>query len=78
VPALSGTPLCNANRLRSKRSLRLGEVGSMKRNSPAPAKIGVTGWTRGAPERRIVARYAGNAVSRSAPNQARSGTRSAN
>jgi hypothetical protein len=37
-----------------------------------------TGWIRGAPDRRRVARYAGAAVSLPAPNRASSGSRLAN
>ena len=50
----------------------------MNRYSPTEVKIGVTGWTRGAPERRTVARYAGAAVNLPAPNRASSGSRLAN
>ncbi len=50
----------------------------MNRYSPTAVKIGDTGWTRGAPDRRTVAKYAGAAVSRPAPNRASSGSRSAN
>jgi hypothetical protein len=50
----------------------------MNKNSPTTVKIGVTGWTRGTPDRRTVARYAGAAVNLPAPNRASSGSRSAN
>jgi len=56
----------------------LGRGRSMKRNSPGPARIGVTGCTRGTPDRRTVARYAGAAVNLPAPKRASSGSRVAN
>jgi len=50
----------------------------MNRNNPTAVKIGVTGWTLGAPDWRTVARYAGVAVNLPAPNRASSGSRLAN
>src|SRR5262245_26605387 len=50
----------------------------MNRYSPSSVKIGVTGWTRGAPLTRTVARYDGFPRSRSATNAASSGSVAAN
>jgi len=50
----------------------------MKRNSRPSPMIGVTGWTRGAPESSTVARWAGTAANRRAPSSASPGAAAAN